>query len=90
MSNSHQEKFVTKLLIGVSFILGSVFLLFYTIFDRSEKAIKEEDWYWWAFGFAGLLTTGVILICSGFVHKVKSDLIRRQQQRSQQSAIEQD
>ena len=90
MSNSHQEKFITKLLIGVTFILVSVFLLFYTIYERSEKSIKEDDWYWWAFGFASLLATGIILICSAYVHKVKSDLIRRQQQRMQQKAVTQD
>jgi preprotein translocase subunit YajC len=90
MSNSHQEKFITKLLIGVTIILVSVFLLFYTIYERPEKAAKEEDWYWWAFGFAALLTTGVILICSAYVHKVKSDLIRRQQQRMQQKTVSQD
>ena len=90
MSNSHQEKFITKLLIGITFILVSVFLLFYTIFERSEKAIKEDDWYWWALGFAALLTTGVLLICSAYVHKMKADLIRRQQQRVQQKAMADD
>lgn len=87
MSNSHQEKFVSKLLIGVTLILISTFVLFYAIFERSEKEVKEDDWYWWAFAFAALLIAGIIFICSGYVHKVKSDLIRRQQQRQQQKIV---
>ena len=90
MSNSHEGKFISKLLIGITLIIISVFVLFYTIYERPEKAIKEEDWYWWAFAFAAVLTSGIVFICSAFVHKVKSDLIRRQRQREQQKSISQD
>lgn len=87
---SHQDKFITKLLIGITLILVSVFLLFFTIYERSEKSIKEEDWYWWAFAFAALLTTGIVLICNAYVHKTKSDFIRRQQQREQDKSNRRD
>jgi len=90
MSNSHQEKFITKLLIGITLILISVFLLFFAFYERSEKAVKEGDWYWWAFAFAALQATGIILICSAYVHKTKSDFIRRQQQREQNKSVSKD
>jgi uncharacterized membrane protein len=90
MSNSHQDKFITKLLIGITLIIVSVFVLFFTIYERSEKAVKEEDWYWWAFAFAALQATGIILICSAYVHKTKSDFIRRQQQRDQDKSRSRD
>ena len=81
MSNTHQDKYLTKLLIGIALITTSIVILFYTIYERSEKAQKEEDWYLWALGFGVLLVAGIISICQAFVHKIKSDLIRRQKQR---------
>jgi len=81
MSNTHQDKYLTKLLIGIALITTSIVVLFYTIYERSEKVQKEEDWYLWALAFAVLLIAGVISICQAFVHKIKSDLIRRQKQR---------
>jgi uncharacterized membrane protein HdeD (DUF308 family) len=83
MSNSHQEKFITKLLIGVACMTAGVFVILYAAFERAQK----EDWYFWGIIASLGLIAGVILVCSGFVHKMKSDLIRRQKQRETQKTF---
>ncbi|HEX7903151.1 MAG TPA: hypothetical protein VF487_04660 [Chitinophagaceae bacterium] len=83
MSNSHQEKYITKLLIGVAFITAGIFVILYACFNRTAK----DDWYFWGLVSSVAINTGVILVGSGFVHKMKSDLIKRQKQREQQKTF---
>lgn len=84
MSNSsHKERFFTKLLIGFVSLIGSVLIFYYAIF---ESAAKKGDWYFWATTTAFLLCGGVYFCLSAFVHKIKSDFNRRQQQRDMQKS----
>lgn len=81
MSNSHQEKFLTKILIGIGSIMASVFVVFFVIFERP----KTEDWYYWGLLSSGLMAAGVVLCGSAFVHKMKSDMIKRQRSNKDQN-----
>ena len=76
-NNSHREQYFTKLLIGFASIIGSVLLIFYSIFELD----KDADWYFWAIVAAFLLCCGIYFSLSAFVHKVKSDFSNRQKQR---------
>ncbi|MEO7982771.1 MAG: hypothetical protein ABI688_01695 [Bacteroidota bacterium] len=83
MSNSsHKERYFTKLLIGFASLIGCVLITFYAIFELK----KDSDWYFWAIFAAFLLCGGIYFCLSAFVHKVKSELSRRQQQRDQQKS----
>ena len=80
MSNSHQERYYTKLLIGFASLIGSVLVSFYAFFETA----KEGDWYFWAIVAAFLLCGGIYFSGSAFVHKIKSDFSKRQKQREEQ------
>ena len=79
MPNSHSDKYITNLLLGFSFVITSVFLLLFPIFEREQK----DDWYIWAIVASVILCMGLYFLVSAAVHKVKSDLIKRQRSREQ-------
>jgi hypothetical protein len=83
MKSSHQESFFIKLLIGFSAIIGSILIIFYSIFELSGPN-KDVDWYFWAIVAAFLMCGGIYFCLQAFVHKIKSELSRRQKQRDQQ------
>lgn len=78
MSHYHGEKYIAKLLVGFSLIIVNVMLTFYMIFERPDIT----DWYFWAAISAILLCLALYLISSAFVHKIKSDFLKRQRSRS--------
>jgi len=80
MPDSHKESYHAKLLIGFSAIIGSMFIIFYSIFELS----KNTDWYYWAIVAAFLMAGGIYFMLQAFVHKIKSDFSRRQKEREQQ------
>ena len=80
MSSSHNERYYTKLLIGFTSVIGSVLVSFFAFFETA----KEGDWYFWAIVAAFLLCGGIYFCGTAFIHKIKSDFSRRQQQREQQ------
>ncbi len=79
MPNSHSDKYVTNLLLGFSFVIGSIFLLLFPVFEKEQK----DDWYIWAIVASLILCIGLYFLVSAAVHKVKSDLIKRQRSREQ-------
>ena len=83
MSNSHQEKYITKLLVGIAFVTAGIFVIMFAAFEKGEK----HDWYFWGILSAVAINTGILLLGSAYVHKIKSDLIRRQRQREQQKTF---
>lgn len=83
MSNSHQEKFLSKILFGFSFIILGIFCVVFAAFERTQK----DDWYFWGIVASVFVCAGLYMLMTGFVHKVKSDFIRRQKQREQQKTF---
>ena len=84
MSNSsHKERYFTKLLVGFAALIGHVLINFFVIF---EGVAKRGEWYFWAAVTAFLLCGGIYFCLSAFVHKIKSDFNRRQQQREMQKS----
>lgn len=78
MSESHSEKYFSKLIIGISALTASVFISFLCIF---ENMAKKGDWYFWAAFVAFLLCSGVYFSLHAIAHKIKSDFSRRAKQR---------
>lgn len=78
MSDSHSERYFSKLLIGFGSLICSVLSIFYCVFETNTE---KGDWYFWAIVAAFLLCSGVYFSLSAFVHKIKSDFNRRAKQR---------
>jgi divalent metal cation (Fe/Co/Zn/Cd) transporter len=77
MANHHREKYIGKLLTGISLITSGIFLSMYIVQNQELHA----GWYYWALGVAIILNSGLVVLCNAFVHKIKADLIRKQKQR---------
>ncbi|HSU29415.1 MAG TPA: hypothetical protein VLJ68_13605 [Chitinophagaceae bacterium] len=86
MSSKHIEKFITKLLLGFAFVTGGIMLIFYVTFERRQ----DEDWYFWGIVASVLINAGLYFLLNAFVHKIKSDFIKRQRLREQQKTFTQD
>ena len=81
-SNSHQERYFTKLLIGFASLICTILVLFYAFFETG----KQGDWYFWAIVAAFLLCSGVYFCSAAFVHKIKSDFSKRQKLKERQKS----
>lgn len=79
MSNSHRQKYITRLLMGLGFVTGGVLVLAYISLVKS----RPNEWYVWVFAATVLINGGLLCLGSAVIHKVKSDLIRRQKQKDQ-------
>lgn len=82
MSNTHRDKYITKLLVGIGFTSAGIFLILFACFTR-----QKDDWYFWGLLSAVAVNTGLIMVGSAYVHKIKSDLIRRQKQKETQKTF---
>ena len=71
------------MLIGFALVTIGILLIHYVAFERSQK----DDWYTWGFVASVLINTGLYFLLNAYVHKVKSDLIKRQKQREQQKTF---
>ncbi|MCC7401728.1 MAG: hypothetical protein IT214_09605 [Chitinophagaceae bacterium] len=80
MRSKHYDKYITNLLEGIIFVAAGIFLIYYSVIAGVEK----QNWYLWAAGIAVVINTGLYLLGSAFVHKVKADLIKRQKQRREE------
>jgi len=77
---SHADRFLTKLLFGFGAVIATVFIILYAAFER----VKRDDWYGWGLLASVLMCTGLYLISSAFVHKMKADLLKRQKSKDMQ------
>lgn len=62
--------------LGFLLIAGGVLLIMY-----GANKIATEDWLVWGIACAVILVIGLGLLGSALIHKVKSDLIRRERRK---------
>jgi hypothetical protein len=84
MTNRHRQKFIIRLLVGLGLISGGILVILYI--TRLNEV--QEEWYIWAAAAIALINSGLFLLGSAFVHKVKSDLIRKQKLKDQHKKYE--
>lgn len=84
MTNRHTQKFIIRLLAGFGLISGGILVILYM--TRLNEV--QEEWYIWAAASIVLINSGLFLLGSAFVHKVKSDLIRKQKIKDQHKKYE--
>lgn len=77
MTNRHRQKYISRLLIGCGLNTLGLLAICYISFIKS----KPEEWYLWAAASVVLINAGLLALGSAVVHKVKSDLIRKQKQK---------
>lgn len=77
MSNKHERKFIINMLLGLVFTSGGIASIIYSTFTKEN----EHDWIFWAAIPIVAINAGLLFMGSSVIHKVKSDLIRRQKQK---------
>jgi len=86
MTNRHRQKYILQLLVGMGLISGGILVIIYTSFLESQD--RQGEWYIWAGAAMALINSGLYILGNAFVHKVKSDLIRKQKQKDQAKKYE--
>jgi hypothetical protein len=76
---SHEDRYISKLLMGFGALIAGVMTIFYACFER----LRYDDWYYWGLGASILFCLGSYLLLQAFVHKIKADFSRRQKSREQ-------
>jgi peptidoglycan/LPS O-acetylase OafA/YrhL len=84
MTNRHREKYLIRLLAGLGLISGGILVIIYTSFLKN----RQQEWYIWGAIAIIVVNSGLVLLGSAFVHKVKADLIRKQKQKDQTKKYE--
>jgi len=74
MANKHFKRWLLKMPLGFLFIAAGIAAIIYPVFNRPREG---EEWMIW--GAASIVTfiIGLIFLGNAYVHKVKSDLIKR-------------
>jgi hypothetical protein len=86
MTNKHRQKYLIQLLVGMGLISCGILVIIYTSFLESQQ--RQGEWYIWAASAMVLVNGGLFILGNAFVHKVKSDLIRKQKQKDQSKKYE--
>ena len=68
---------------GFLLIDAGILLIMYSANKRAS-----DEWLIWGIVSAAVITSGLGVLGNAYIHKVKSDLIRKQKTREQQSAVD--
>ena len=79
MANNHFEKLIIKIISGFVLIAGGIFFMYYSI----TKLDFKENWVLYGHIASLSIAIGALLLSIAAVHKVKSDLIKKQKIRQQ-------
>jgi len=81
MANHHHEKWIIKTPLGFILIFGGIFFMYYSL---QLPELKDR---WISFGLIASFSValGAFLLSSAAIHKMKSDLIKKQKARQQTS-----
>lgn len=73
MANSHYERWIVKAPVGLLFIAGGIFFMYYSI-----TKLTKDRWIMYGAISAAAVAIGVFMLASAFINKMKSDLIKKQ------------
>ena len=84
MPNKHERKIIPNFLIGIVLVSAGILLIIYDVQSQRKQINKDLI----IAGIVVLINAGLYFWGSAFVHKIKSDLIRRQKRRENKEVIE--
>ena len=82
MANKHYRSWLYQMPIGFIFTTASIFILMYAV-----QKTAFEQWIMMGLASAVSLAIGLIFFGNAIIHKVKSDLIRKDKKRHTASTI---
>lgn len=81
MANRHYEKWIIKAPAGFIFTCGGIFFMYYSLTQLTGEL--KDRWVYYGLASSLIVGIGVTTLCSAFVHKMKSDLIKKQRVKGQ-------
>jgi len=70
----HYLKWILKSILGFALIAAGIVFIYYSLTQLNN----ESRWALYAVATSLVICSGVFLICSAFIHKLKSELRKRQ------------
>jgi hypothetical protein len=83
MPNKHYQKWFLQMPMGFILIDLGILLIMYSANKRAS-----DEWLLWGIVSAAIITSGLGVLGNAYVHKVKSDLMRKQKTKEQHSAVD--
>jgi uncharacterized membrane protein HdeD (DUF308 family) len=83
MPNKHYQKWFFQMPMGFLLIDAGILLIMYSANKRAS-----DEWLMWGIVSSAIITSGLAILGNAYVHKVKSDLIRKQKTREQRSTVD--
>jgi len=81
MPNKHYQKWLLQMPAGFFLVGAGILVIMYSANKRAS-----DEWLIWGLISITIFNTGLGLLGNAYVHKVKSDLIRRQRTRPHPSS----
>lgn len=78
MASKHDSKFIIYIILGLLLITSGIIAICYGSYRQNHP----DDWIFWACVSVVTINSGLVFFGSSLIHKVKSDLIRRQKQKA--------
>ncbi len=73
MANKHYKRWLLQMPAGFVLIAAGILVITYSMANRAQ-----DDWLIWGMAAAVIFNLGLSLLGNAYVHKVKSDLIRKE------------
>jgi hypothetical protein len=83
MPNKHYQKWLLQMPIGFLLVGAGVVVIMYAANKRAS-----DEWLIWAIISVTILNAGLGILGNAYIHKVKSDLMRRQRTTTRHSSDE--
>jgi uncharacterized membrane protein HdeD (DUF308 family) len=83
MANKHYQKWLLQMPVGFLLVGAGVIVIMYSANKRAS-----DEWFIWGLISAVVVTAGLAILGNAYVHKVKSDLIKKQRSRQHHSTFE--
>jgi uncharacterized membrane protein HdeD (DUF308 family) len=83
MPNKHYQKWLLQMPLGFLLVSGGILVIMYAANKRAS-----DEWLIWGIISVTILNAGLGLLGNAYVHKVKSDLKRKQRTNQPHSADE--
>jgi len=80
MANKHYQKWLLQMPFGFLLVGAGIIVIMYSANKRAS-----DEWLLWGIISAFIITGGLGILGNAYVHKVKSDLIRKQRTKQPQS-----
>jgi len=85
MPNKHYQKWILQMPVGFLLVGAGIIVIMYSANKRAS-----DEWFIWGLISATIIMAGLGILGNAYIHKIKSDLIKKQRTRAHHSPLEED